>query len=111
MIQENMMVFAEKSFWGSKPIKITFFQKVREGVVAVGQPLTMIESPAYLQIEKPTLTLDFVESQALMDQLWDCGVRPTQGSGSAGSLLATEKHLEDMRKITSGLLSKHGVKL
>ena len=40
------------------------------------------------------------EAQVLMDDLWDCGIRPTEGSGSAGSLAATERHLEDMRKIT-----------
>jgi hypothetical protein len=38
-------------------------------------------------------------AQQLMDDLWRCGVRPTEGSGSAGSLAATERHLEDMRRI------------
>jgi hypothetical protein len=44
-------------------------------------------------------SLDDVASQVLMDDLWACGVRPTEGSGSAGSLKATENHLDDMRKI------------
>jgi len=34
-----------------------------------------------------------------MDDLWAAGVRPTEGTGSAGSLSATEKHLSDMRII------------
>lgn len=39
------------------------------------------------------------DAQALMDQLWDCGLRPTEGAGSAGSLSATQRHLEDFRKL------------
>lgn len=39
------------------------------------------------------------EAQSLIDELWDCGLRPTEGKGSAGSLKATENHLNDMRKI------------
>src|SRR5690348_326834 len=38
-------------------------------------------------------------AQALMDELWACGLRPTEGSGSAGSLAAIERHLKDMQKL------------
>lgn len=37
--------------------------------------------------------------QALADKLWECGIRPTEAAGSAGSLSATKYHLEDMRKL------------
>jgi hypothetical protein len=47
----------------------------------------------------PLFRLDQTEAQALMDQLWQCGLRPSEGSGSAGSLAATERHLEDMRRL------------
>ena len=30
------------------------------------------------------------EAQTLMDDLWNCGLRPTEGTGSAGSLMAKE---------------------
>lgn len=46
------------------------------------------------------------DAQELMDDLWHTGLRPTEGSGSAGSLLATEKHLKDMREINTKLLDK-----
>lgn len=39
------------------------------------------------------------EAQQLMDELWRCGLRPTEGAGSAGQMAATERHLADMRKI------------
>jgi hypothetical protein len=45
----------------------------------------------------------------LMDQLWQCGLRPTEGTGSAGSLAATERHLKDMREIAFGLLKNEAV--
>lgn len=53
----------------------------------------------------PFITLDKVQSQKLMDDLWNCGIRPTEGAGSAGSLYATEQHLEDMRAIVASKLS------
>jgi hypothetical protein len=39
-----------------------------------------------------------------MDELWRVGLRPTEGSGSAGSLAATERHLSDMQRIAFKLL-------
>lgn len=39
------------------------------------------------------------QAQALIDHLWDCGFRPTEGTGSAGALAAVERHLADMKQI------------
>lgn len=44
-------------------------------------------------------TLDWPQAQLLMDDLWNCGVRPTEGAGSAGALAAVQAHLADMRKL------------
>jgi hypothetical protein len=44
-----------------------------------------------------------------MDELWRVGLRPTEGTGSAGSLAATERHLKDMQRIALGLLKSKGV--
>ena len=49
----------------------------------------------------PVCNIDKNAAQQLMDDLWQCGLRPTEGAGSAGSLAATKKHLDDMRKIVS----------
>lgn len=51
------------------------------------------------QVIRPTFSMNMNDAQALMDDLWSAGIRPTEGSGSAGSLRATEKHLSDMRMI------------
>lgn len=47
----------------------------------------------------PTMMLAPDAAQELMDELWQCGFRPTEGTGSAGSLAATQRHLEDMRAL------------
>lgn len=53
---------------------------------------------------KSFATLTPENAQALMDNLWTCGVRPTEGKGSAGAMVATENHLKDMRAIVSDRL-------
>ena len=66
-----------------------------------------VEAHAFLE---PTLRLHRDMAQQLMDNLWQCGLRPTEGTGSAGSLAATQKHLEDMRRLvftTQGISSRH----
>ncbi len=70
---------------------------VRQGN-AYGVYVTMETKEPGMMIE-PTLHIGMDEAQTLMDDLWSAGLRPTEGSGSAGSLKATEKHLADMRKI------------
>jgi hypothetical protein len=45
------------------------------------------------------MSLEPSEAQNLMDSLWDAGLRPSEGSGSAGAMAATQKHLEDMRTL------------
>lgn len=59
----------------------------------------------------PTFSLKKSEAQELIDELWRCGIRPSEGTGSAGSLAATERHLKDMQKIALGLLKKDGIEL
>ena len=62
---------------------------------------------AVIQLEKldemcvtePSFHLETDQAQTLMDDLWNAGIRPTEGSGSAGALRAVERHLEDMRTL------------
>lgn len=75
-------------------------RQVTEGMGAtVAQPLEFRQyNPGELS-SQPFITLDIQAAQQLMDELWQCGLRPTEGTGSAGSLAATQKHLDDMRTI------------
>lgn len=53
----------------------------------------------------PSLVLNQNAAQTLMDDLWNCGIRPTEKVGTVGQLQATEKHLQDMQKIAFNRLS------
>lgn len=68
----------------------------------VGQPIkfeAMTENDMMIRIHEPCIRLEIDEAQYLIDQLWDCGLRPSEGTGSAGSMAATQRHLEDMRRL------------
>lgn len=78
-------------------------------MVAIAQPVTFVERDADAYSPEPTMRLRMDEAQQLIDELWRCGMRPTEGTGSAGSLAATERHLKDMQSITFGLLKGKGV--
>lgn len=77
------------------------------GQVAKAMPITLQtieEEKLYGATEEaPFLRLKYEEAQALMNELWGCGIRPTE-VGSHGELGATKAHLEDMRKITFELI-------
>jgi hypothetical protein len=63
-----------------------------------------MKEPVLVEVEEGTtppiaISLPMVDAQALMDRLWKAGLRPTEGSGSAGALSATKYHLEDVRTL------------
>jgi hypothetical protein len=60
--------------------------------------LTLSPRPELTRVE-PSFRLELTNAQLLMDELWQCGIRPSEGTGSAGAMAATEKHLADMRKL------------
>jgi hypothetical protein len=74
-----------------------------------GSNLAIVQDVTFVTIKpgqliKPTLVIDKKAAQVLIDDLWASGIRPTEGKGSAGSLKATENHLEDMRRIVANKL-------
>lgn len=64
-----------------------------------GKPCLLVPVEQPDAVQPPCHRLDPNGAQRLMDDLWAAGVRPTEGSGSAGALAATQKHLEDMRTL------------
>ena len=71
-----------------------------KNTLGIAQPL-VVENGEYGRSSNAFCKLTNSSAQYLIDELWRCGLRPTDGTGSAGSLLATEKHLDDMRKIVA----------
>ena len=70
---------------------------IRQGS-ACGVNVVMEEAEDCVMVE-PTVRISDAEAQTLMDDLWRCGLRPTEGAGSAGAMRAVEKHVDDLRKI------------
>jgi hypothetical protein len=62
------------------------------------EPLVMKERDPGEAVD-PSFRLSYEHAQVIMDDLWASGVRPTEGHGSAGALAATQKHLDDMRRL------------
>jgi len=76
-----------------------FLVEKRDGKVSgVGQPIVI--SPLARGSQVPVMThLDKHSGQMLIDDLWQCGLRPSEGTGSAGAFAALQSHLTDFRKI------------
>ena len=78
-----------------------------EQFLFLGKPVEFEKlSDMYTEPKNPTFSLSQDEAQILMDQLWDVGLRPSEGSGSAGAMAATQKHLEDMRRLVFEPMTK-----
>jgi len=79
--------------------KIDLYARDGKLIVTAEIKTELIENSAVYQ--EPFISIDFSGAQILIDSLWECGIRPSEGTGSAGSLAATENHLKDMRAIVS----------
>ena len=108
-MNKRLDVFARRANWGGSIEIMVLSKTLDHGHVDVAGPLVFTRKESGLLCE-PTMNLSIDSAQMLMDELWRCGLRPSEGSGSAGSLAATERHLNDMQKITFMLLqdSKRG---
>lgn len=105
MFLKDFKVRATQAPWRDT-IDLHFIRKV-DGRVDVIENIIM-RHIAFddIGVEYPApISLPVEVAQGLMDTLWQCGIRPTEGSGSAGSLRATENHLSNLQKITDRLLS------
>ncbi len=109
-MKNDKKIYAERQFFGSK-IALFVTMNGSPGRIDIAEPIIFKEREEGLEISDPFLTLTTTEAQLLMDELWKCGLRPSEGTGSAGSLAATERHLKDMQLIAKGLLVKDGVQL
>jgi hypothetical protein len=102
-------IYANKVIF-SNALQFAFIQRGQRGRPAAAKPMVfeVVEEGA---IVEPAITIGIDEAQQFIDELWRCGLRPTEGTGSAGSLAATERHLHDMQAIAKGLLKKDGVEV
>lgn len=88
-------------------IEIQFIEETN-GRVYVAMPLEFKLLDEVGFYAPPFMSINPTEAQQMIDELWNCGLRPSEGSGSAGALAATEKHLKDMQKIVFHTLKIQG---
>ena len=100
-------MMARREDW-SDGISIYLRQQTVGNGSSIAAPITMVQRELGVRVE-PMLRLEIQTAQQLIDELWQCGLRPTEGSGSAGSLKATENHLADMKRIAFTLLERLNV--
>lgn len=100
----RLRIQAERRPWMDKVEVHIVADSVDDGPLYAAQALTFVKVEEGAMREEPAMSLRPAEAQLLMDELWRAGLRPTEGTGSAGSLAATERHLADMRNIAMGLL-------
>ena len=104
MFMRNFKVHAENRFYADA-IAIHIYERLQNGDISLlsGLQFTthheaeIVEPQEAIQLPRET-------AQQLMDALWQCGLRPSEGSGSAGALKATENHLKDMQDFSRRLL-------
>ena len=66
----------------------------------VNGPLTLTAAEPGDVVDNPTFSLKYDEVQALVDQLYQCGYRPSKGVADPSAALdAVRYHLEDMRRL------------
>lgn len=89
-------VIAQLSPW-RKSVEIALVEP-RGNNYACAETLIMVDRQEGIMVT-PAFTLEPKAVQMLMDDLWRCGYRPSEGEGSAGQLASVKYHLEDMRKL------------
>ena len=103
---DDMKVYARKEAW-TDSVSIYFAEDYKDGYLSIAKQIEFEKIKKSDAINRPALNLQHTSAQRLMDELWSCGLRPSEGTGSAGSLKATENHLADMQKIAFRLLERN----
>lgn len=87
--------------WAMGRFAVYLTKRYEAGRTGIVEPVVMtIRQPGDESISfPPAMLLEQEEAQRFIDELWNAGLRPTEGTGSAGSLAATQRHLDDMRAL------------
>jgi hypothetical protein len=87
---------------------LRMFARATNGDIILPEPITFkVHKPdvGMAMATQADVILTPTSAQQLMDELWHVGLRPSEGTGSAGSLAATQRHLHDMRALVAKALS------
>lgn len=99
MNTSRLKIFVSRDrIWGDR-FALRIGQQANNDQWAIAQPV-QFAVPEHECVETvPALSLSRDDAQALMDELFATGIRPSEGSGSTGQLAAVQAHLKDMQKL------------
>ena len=103
---DSVLLSVDRKFTDVRPDSEGVWSTLSEVEGAGGQMLEWRDASLF-EANRPGdgLMLSIDAAQRLMDSLWNCGLRPTEGSGSAGSLAATQAHLSTVKEVLDHLLA------
>ena len=106
MVRDDVQfkLFQDVSYMGSFALAIVAMD--RGQVTHVAEPLTMVPLESSCTMINPTLRMTDENAQALMNTLWNYGMRPSRAGSAADLISAKDAHLVDMRE-QSKWLSDH----
>lgn len=95
---------AERAPW-IDGIKIYLFARLGDGTSAYVENIMMKGMREGDPIAPEPMIFSIEGAQRLMDELWNCGLRPSEGTGSAGTMRQAEDHLATLKKDNERLYS------
>lgn len=93
-----MDILAQKDLRRRQITIVAYDKEKGSGITLSAQPVQFVPVGDEMLEEQPMLGLDYEDAIRLMDELWNCGIRPTD-VGGLGELAATKRHLADLQKL------------
>lgn len=97
----NIKYFLSEAHYG-RGVNVHIASVNRDGdVTHEAKPLEFMGMGDGMVKGPPAFTMNKWDAQQLMDELYRIGYRPTDGKATPGQLVATERHLNDMRALVA----------
>jgi hypothetical protein len=100
----NVSVRATRDDWDFRSVRLAIFAELWEpytGATVYNKPRRVVfHNGEFVEPGEQELYPVYGDhiyaenAQVLMDDLWRCGIRPTEGAGSAGAMNAVQEHLK-----------------
>lgn len=93
--------FAAERSYQTGGIAVYGFIKTPNGIESRIDALHYVKHEDHMNAvwHPPAFWLTKEHAQEFMDDLWNCGIRPTDMGEAVGALPATQAHLKDMQKV------------
>lgn len=82
-----------------------FYARMGDAILQPVYPTMMTPDPPDMCVQSlPAVALPYHVAQAVMQAMWDAGLRPANLEPKEGEILAMHNHLEDMRQLVAQFL-------